>query len=215
MKRLLITTRRCGTYLLKHALKFYGIRSVWIGSEAYTNQLTDEILIGHSNYKQIEGILSEDTTSKVVFLMRRDTLRQAFSYWIIKYVGERGVRQNNISNLETKIIIPDTKMSHKICNKILSYQCEIIESEEKCYHIFEKFGINYLTLFYEDNLLGKGECCLEHTIKLICRFYDIPFSRPSNRELLDHITFQKTNLATEILYRKFLTYAKHNGFIPQ
>lgn len=214
---LLITSPRSGSQFICTVLKYFGARPNWAmrphiyKDESYRLEYEKAIrdkcypLVAHlaeNNAKNTKYHLERYPNSKLIVLLRQDTLRQAYSLWLSKV--KKGQGHISAKNLYDTIEVPG--LTEEIAKKIYRQSQKFIAIMERLNNQLEDVGIPHMTLFYEFDLLGKEQCCLKNLVQRMHYFWDIPFFEESmlKRDYFTSVKHRKTNLKTEITYKKLL-----------
>lgn len=215
---ILLTSPRSGSHLTCNLLKYYGANPKWVmrrdirgetpeQAQVYEDAISENSypLVGHlaaNNTKNLGWHLERFPDSKLIVLLRQDTLRQAYSLWLSHNDGQGHISNKNINDV---LVVPE--LTDEIAHKIYLQSHKFIRIMERLNNMLEEIEIPHMTLFYEYDLLGKGQCCLQSLAERMHYFWDIPFNPEPmpNRPFWQSVKHRKTNIKTEITYKKFLS----------
>lgn len=219
----LISGVRTGSRFLSSVLRYYRLDPYWniITSDydddtrkSYYQQVILRQTIpvcGHIDDKCKSGLryhFEIYPDSKLIVLLRIDTLRQAFSHWRMQKLKKLDDTQSRIDYESRYDTIKMPQLTEEDVAWILSQQSDMNQRTEFLLSVLEEMDIPHMTLFYEYDLLGKGECCLEGLIGRLCRFWDIPLQPSINKTFEEVIQYRLTNIKTEVTYRKLQEMVK-------
>ena len=207
---ILISQPRSGSWFLNLSLMHFGfsLERVFQDYGDYVIPAENTVFWGHVE-DMSESVLRDHIDrfpySKVTLLIRRNTIRQAVSRFLTVFHKEKtGEVIDNIKHkkLDIDIEIPDPITSKHI-DDILKYKRHFDKTTKDIINLILSVGIPNITLFYEDDLLGKGECCMRSLAERLALFWgvSIPSFEPK-RKYWQVVTHRKTDVRVEMFYQE-------------
>ena len=182
MKILYITSPRSGTHYFKDNLFSVAPQL----KSRYTHLHT-------GNLEKIKDVVNDVGVTHILYLLRKDTLRQAISLVrarrIDAYhkVGEHGTRKSD-----------HDAVGEFDFNEILKVRVGLENKDHACHEYLSSQDMPVLTLFYEDFLC---RCSLIAEIQSVLNFLDLP----SPRDMRPRSVLTRTrNYHSEMWYRMFV-----------